>query len=343
MPDRSSRDTVARQWQLMKLLPTYRPGATAAELTARLAENGYTTAKRTVERDLAELAKVFPIECNDKGRPYGWYWDRNAKLNFPGVELAEALSLTLLEQFLARMLPLSLWRSFQSRLNHAHEKLEAIRERNKTARWADKVQYVSPTLPLIPPKIDEDVLEGVQRALIEDRQLEVRYRRAGNEEARPLTLNPLGLIQRGPVAYLVATAFKYEDIRYYALHRMEAAEIGTGEAIRPADFSLADHLAAGHGHFVPWDSEGKIRLEARILPDLAQILTETPISEDMQCSGDPEMPTITATVPDTWQLRWWILSQGSRINVLKPASLREEIAHEVGHMAALYNTRPTGG
>lgn len=337
MPDRSSRETLARQWQLLGLLPTYGSGATASELTAKLEEKGYPTSKRTVERDLTELSQVFPLECNDKGRPYGWRWMRGAERSFPGVELAEALSLTLLEQLLARLLPLSLWRSLQSRLNHAREKLEALSERNKAARWSDKVQYVSPTLPLIPPKIDEDVLESVQRALIEDRQLEIQYRSGGTDETKPLTLNPLGLIQRGPITYLVATAFKYTDIRYYVLHRIQAAEIGVEDAIRPDDFSLADHLATGHGHFIPYDSEGEIQLEARVLPELKQILMETPLSEDMECSGDPDMPTVTATLPDTWQLRWWILSQGARIEVMKPLSLREEITHDVRHMVALYN------
>lgn len=336
MPDRSSRETVARQWQLLKLIPTLRPGATAAELTQKLADNGYPTSKRTVERDLGDLEQIFPIACNNKGRPYGWYWMRDADLSLPGVELAEALSLTLLEQFLARMLPLSLWRSFQSRLNHAREKLDALAEKNKTARWADKVRYVSPSLPLRPPHIDEAVLERVQRALLEDRELEVTYQRAGHEEGKPLRLNPLGLIQRGPLTYLVATAFKYEDIRYYALHRMQSAEVGLEPAYHPVEFDLAEHLAAGHGHFVPYDSEGDLKLEARVLPDLADMLTETPLSEDMECSGDPDMPTITATVPDTWQLRWWILSQGARIEVVKPAKLRDEIKDEVGHMAALY-------
>lgn len=337
MPDRSSRETLARQWQLLRLLPNYSSWATASELTAKLAGDGYTTSKRTVERDLADLSQVFPIERNDKGRPYGWRWRRGVELRVPGVELAEALSLTLVEQFLARMLPLSLWRSFQPRLDHAREKLEALGERNKTARWVEKIHYVSPTLPLIPPKIDEDVLECVQRALIEDRQLDAEYRSAGTDEAKPVKLNPLGLIQRGPVTYLVATAYNYDDIRYYALHRIQSVVIGIDDALHPENFSLTEHLAAGHGHFVPFDSEGEIQLEARVLPDLAQILEETPLSEDMECSGDPEMPTVTATVPDTWQLRWWILSQGARIEVIRPLSLREEMTHEVRHMAALYN------
>ncbi len=73
MPDRSRRDTLARQWELLRLLPSRPPGCTAAELTRSLAE---------------------------KGMPFGWYWIRDADLGIPGVELTEALSFTLLRDFL---------------------------------------------------------------------------------------------------------------------------------------------------------------------------------------------------------------------------------------------------
>ena len=116
MPNQTARETLARQWELLKLLPSHRPGAIASELTRRLDEHGFPTTKRTVERDLIELQTIFPIACNDKARPCGWYWMAGRDAGIPGVELAEALSVTLLEQFLHAMLPLSLWRSFRPRL-----------------------------------------------------------------------------------------------------------------------------------------------------------------------------------------------------------------------------------
>ena len=36
--------------------------------------------------------------------------------------------------------------------------------------------------------------------------------------------------------------------------------------------------------------------------------------------------TLEATVPISWQLKWWILSQGAGIEVLGQVFLREEIA-----------------
>jgi len=58
----------------------------STQLQSALKTVGYTTSKRTVERDLVELAALFPLQCNSKGMPYGWYWQ-------PGLSLAEAQQL----------------------------------------------------------------------------------------------------------------------------------------------------------------------------------------------------------------------------------------------------------
>lgn len=86
MPSHPTRHTIARQWQLLKLLPGRHPGMSSTQLQAALKTVGYSTSKRTVERDLVELAALFPPRCNSKGMPYGWYWQ-------PGLSLGEAQQL----------------------------------------------------------------------------------------------------------------------------------------------------------------------------------------------------------------------------------------------------------
>lgn len=43
-----------------------------AQLPAMLTERHFQVSKRQVERDLKELAEIFPLECNDTGTPFGW-------------------------------------------------------------------------------------------------------------------------------------------------------------------------------------------------------------------------------------------------------------------------------
>ena len=72
MPKAAQHHALARQWELLKQLPSRAPGITARELVTQLNTAGFAVTKRTIERDLVELAGVFGIECNDKSTPFGW-------------------------------------------------------------------------------------------------------------------------------------------------------------------------------------------------------------------------------------------------------------------------------
>lgn len=104
MPAKTNQ-AIARQWELLKLLPSRPPGKSSRELAEALAQEGFKVTKRTVERDLNELIILFPLVCNDKGTPYGWHWLENTQLDLPSLPLTEALSLRLLEDFLKPLLP----------------------------------------------------------------------------------------------------------------------------------------------------------------------------------------------------------------------------------------------
>lgn len=69
----------------------------------------------------------------------------------------------------------------------------------------------------------------------------------------------------------------------------------------------------------------KIQLEAWISEGLARLLQEAPISGDMLLTAEGEGSRLTATVKDSWELKWWILSHAGSIQVCKPDQLRDEI------------------
>lgn len=322
MPSNKTRQTLARQWELLKLLPTRGPGKTAKELAEALNEAGFAVSKRQVERDLGELYDAFMLDCNNAGTPYGWRLPPKAAIDIPGLTLAEALSLRMVEDTLKRLMPPAALYALESRFQQAKRKLEAISEANPAVQWIDKVRSVPPSLPLLPPAIDPDVLETVTEALLANRQIDVDYRAIGDGETRSMRLHPLGLVSRVPATYLVATAYNYWDVRLYALHRISRATKAEAEAKRPEGFDLDAYIQSGALQFGTGEN---IRLKAELSEGLAQILRETPLSEDQKIQEQDGAITLTATVADSWQLRWWILSQGAGIVVREPKELGDEI------------------
>ncbi len=71
---------IVRQWHLLSLLPKAPRRVDARTLAARLRERGLVVHHRTVQRDLVELARVFPIVSDARTKPYGWRWGDDAEL-----------------------------------------------------------------------------------------------------------------------------------------------------------------------------------------------------------------------------------------------------------------------
>ncbi len=79
---------------------------------------------------------VFPLECNDASVPYGWHWKADASFDIPGIALAEAVSLGLLEDLLRQLVPPSFVTAMEGRFNAAAGKLRAL-PCNRHAKWTD--------------------------------------------------------------------------------------------------------------------------------------------------------------------------------------------------------------
>jgi len=322
LPATSTRRTLSRQWELLKLLPDRGPGITAADIQTRLESAGHSTSKRTVERDLIELSQIFPLQCNDKGTPYGWYWTPGRSSDLPGITLGEALTLRMVEDSIRPLIPGFMLKSLEPRFNQARQKLTALSSASPSARWVDKVASVQPTLSVMPPDVDQEHLETIQKALLDDVQITCRYYSAHKDQTRELTLNPLGLVQRGQVTYLVSSAEPFDDVRLFVLHRFEAATLLEKPVKKPGGFDLQAYIDSGAMQFgIP----RQIRLRAWVTDNLARLLNETPLSADMLLKDDDEGATLTATVNDTWELKWWILSHAGSIQVREPVELRNEL------------------
>lgn len=336
MPLNSKGNTLVRTWQLMRILPSGGAGKTSRQLTEELNAMNFKVSKRQVERDLNDLAKVFKrLERNDSGTPIGWRWAKGTSFNIPGMSLPDALSLQIVKDTLEPLLPSAILNVLKPSFGHAHDTLQQLKKSNTSASWPDKIRHIPSTLRLLPPAVDPDVIDCVHSALIDARQLKVRYSALNKLEPSELTLNPLGLVNQGGVQYLIATAFNYSDPRLYATHRIASAEKSTLSAVVPEGFNIDAYLQHEQGQFMSHSGKG-IKLRADIAPWLVKILTETPLSKNQNISLRDDTHRLQATVPDSWQLRWWILSLGDSIRVTAPEPLAQAIRSELEKALARY-------
>ena len=322
MPKAKHQDAMRRQWEILRMIPGRATGVSALDIIKRLEIVGIVVTKRTVLRDLEDLEKNFGLLRDDEKKPYRWRWRINAGIDLPTLTLTEAFSLKIVENILKPLVPRVMHETLSYRFKEAGEKLKAISKKKHHGCWADKVRNVSPTLLLLPPEVNNEVLDIVQTSLLKDKQVEVAYQAMGSDCAKTRLLNPLAIVQSGSVAYLVAIMDGYSDIRYYAIHRIHRAVLTDGNTIIPNDFSIDEEIKKGKFEF---GTGNNIKLHAYVDDWLCQILEETPLSVDQKITHDEEYPYLTATVQDTWQLTWWLLSLGDGIEIIKPKKLKSKI------------------
>lgn len=328
MPAVTSHETLIRQLEMLQFIPKSPSQITVAELTEKLESIGYQVTSRTVQRDLNDIRDALPqlnLICNDMSKPYGWKWSRDAKTYFHFMSMEEALTLYLVSQHLKKVLPPSMLDELNPLFNQAQLSLAKLSDKNRMTHWLNSVVIEAPTQPLIAPTINFDIQKNIYQAVFEQKQLEVSYRGIGQEQPKRMILHPLGILVRGNITYLGATAKDYADIRLFALHRFTSVNVKELDDAKPnTNQTWQDYLASGAGGFAS-GSDNQIQLKAWIDNDLASILQETPLAVGQQLIRQKAGYQLQVSVLYTWQLTWWILSQGARMCVEEPSFLRAEI------------------
>jgi predicted DNA-binding transcriptional regulator YafY len=336
VPAQSKGHVMQRQWEMLRLVPGHdRPGRTAAEVAAALSMRGYDVTRRTVERDLESLLECMPLEINDSERPQRWRWQKTRGLDVPGMEAAEAMALYIMRDAMTAHLPSCFIDALHTRFSQANKTLAALSRSGAKARWSDRVRVVPSSVLLKPPRIGPKILQALETALLNDIAIEVSYQSLQRSAPTPRILYPRGLLLRGSSLYLIAHQKDAgETALHFAVQRFSSVRLRELEPWPATRFSLDEFLKDGKGQF----GEGtRVHLEATISPALGKILRDSPLSDDMQIVDANAALTLRATVRDTWALRTWILGHAENFAVLKPLSLRQDLALRTRAAAAQYD------
>jgi predicted DNA-binding transcriptional regulator YafY len=341
MPRQGSiSETLYRHWQLLRLIPRSPRRIDAASIERHLRAEGIEVARRSIQRDLESLATSFPIECDERSKPYGWSWKSDAEaLEMPPMSVRAAVTLELVRGYLTQTLPRTTLKSLDPYFARAKDVL-AKSPNAKLARWPSKVRVVPRGAPLRAPAVSPRVLDVVYEALLQERRFVARYRPRGTTTLKEYDVNPLALLVRGNTLTLVCTLREYEDVRHLLLHRIASAELLDSPTRVLRGFDLDHHINQGRASF-PKGSH--IALKLLVDQQVALTLEETPLAADQRLTPfDDQRQGVDATVADTMELRGWLTSYGPLVEVLEPATLRATFASAAREMARLYAKRRAG-
>ena len=326
-------EVLHRHLEMLRMIPRLPKKIAVQKIVANLEKIGYHTSARTIQRDLVKLSKIFPLVSDERDKPYGWSWLKDARVfDLPSMDINNAMTFYLAEKFLARLFPPSILENIQPHFQCAAQVLDRLPDK-RLKNWRQKVRVLSRSQRLLPAEVNKNVMDTVYQGLLQEKQLSVSYQPRNSGQVEYI-VNPRGLVIRDQVIYLVATLWNYDDIKQLLLHRMSDAEL-LDKPIKKMDFNLDDYIQRGEFDLVEQPKE--IRLRMRVNNEIIKHLLETPLSSDQQVKADNEAFSIlSATVKDTQQLRWWILGFGEGMEVIKPVALRREMTERVNKMLSRY-------
>ena len=142
-------------------------------------------------------------------------------------------------------------------------------------------------------------------------------------------------MQRGAIIYLICTRHDRPDVRQFALHRFSYATVLESRSMHPVDFNIDEYLASGALGFTSHNQQSvePVFIELLFNPKAGQSFFESRLSEDQTVekleSGEVR---VTATVPFTAQLVWWLRAYGNLLIDVKPQFLSDQV-HEVAQTA----------
>lgn len=325
---------MARQITMLGMIPRLPGKVSASQLREKLGTDGFDVDLRSIQRDLQKLQSPMGL-VRDGAKPAGWSYARNARpLVLPVLDAPSALTLNMVEKYLAPVLPRALLEVWQPQFDEARRTLD----KGKFGKWRDRVAIIPSGPARLPVNSPDGVVEVVYNALLDGLQFEADYRAVGAKPQR-YTFNPLGVVYRDGVTYLVATREGSSHVPLFALHRMKNPVRSERPLREPAGFSLRDYIEKERQF--DWPIKAQIKLKLKLGPYMHTYFEERPLATDQritQVKGSDES-RLTASVQETMSLRWWLMSFGSSVEVLAPNALRREMAEELQAAVRKYRTR----
>lgn len=179
-------------------------------------------------------------------------------------------------------------------------------------------------------------LTAVMEAMTEGQKLRISYLKYTSSEAETLTLHPYAVKEFAKRWYLVAHCEERNALRVYGLDRIMGLESIDGKFKMPSGFDVDELFATSFGTYIP---EGKAEfITFRTTAKEARFLRDLPLhaSQEELKGSDKDYITFSIFVCPNESLIMEFCKLGSRLEVLSPESVRQEVAEQLRAAADLY-------
>ena len=223
---------------------------------------------------------------------------------------------------------------------------EDISDENAESAWLINTFTVNNMLSLGKERLSgrvsvEDIPSGhkhltsIMEAMTEGYEIKIAYQKYTSSKAEIYTLRPYAVKEFAKRWYIVAYCCEREALRVYGLDRIQSLEL-TGKGFEmTAGFDVDELFATSFGIYLPEGPGQTITFKTSSTE--AKYLRDLPIhSSQEEIAADGESVTFSIFVCPNRNLIMEFCKYGSRIEVLSPESVRNEVASELKKAAEKY-------
>lgn len=313
-----------RLFSIVLLLQSHRL-LTARDLARRL-----EVSERTIHRDMDALSGAGIPVVAERGTGGGWSLLGEYRTNLTGLNEAEVQSLfvnkptrLLADLNLEKAAEGALLKLLAAMPSIYRQGAEHVRQRIHVdvTGWNRSEE----TVPL---------LHVLQEAIWQERKLRMIYRRGGCDAVERL-VDPLGLVAKGSVWYLVAGI--EGEVRSYRVSSVQTAELLDARCVRPKDFELASFWEQSSAKFRA--NLGKYKMKARVRAEIIPRLPYAGRFARVEQTGQPDNEgwvEVSLRFDIEEMACEYALSFGAQLEVLEPVALRGKVVDAAKELVDFY-------
>jgi len=322
-------DQLARQWRILQSLIASRRGKSAADLARELEYHW-----RTVYRDLEALQLAgFPIFTDRVDGKNLWSVLDSARHHIPiPLNLTELMAL----YFSRGMMTVLKGTVFYESLETFFRKIKATLPA-ETIHYLDRLEdsFEVGSKPYRPCGQLRDSIDTISEAAAQRKIIEIEYFTMSRKEKTRRKVAPYKIWFFDGAFYLVGNCGLREDIRIFAIDRIKSLEL-TGETFEmPQDFKVEEFMQSSFGVFHGKPQNVRIRFASEVAGYISEKIWHR--TQKIKPQKDGSL-IFEARVAGTDEIKFWLMTWGSKAEVLAPAALRDEIAAEAKAMLKNYHT-----
>lgn len=315
-----------RQWRILKTIEAGRY-TSSKELAD---EHGVT--ERTIRRDIEALQEAgFPLYDDETGGRRIWRlvdgYRQRVTQTFTLSELAAL-------HFGKNLMSILVGAPFGSDLETAFDKIRgALPEKALPylARISDL--FAARPDPFKDYSKKREVIASLVDAILHQRRVSASYYSFSSRRSKTYQLDPYRLVYWHGGLYLYARAHDYDEVRTFAVERLQKVDVTDSPFEVPRDFNVSEYARSAFG--IAGGPPEKVELQFD--KEIAGYVRERVWHESQQLEETADGGVVLRLqVAPNFELRTWIKGYLPHVRVLAPASLREELRGEIAAAAEAF-------